>query len=84
VHIANLDSKEHTVLLTDNSYGSGSQSKTVSPGKSVAFATKLEHSFNWYDLSIKLNAYPDFEERFAGRVETGAVTKTDPLMGGLV
>ena len=84
VHVNNHDSKTHTVSLTDNSYGGSGQSKEVAPGNNTAFMLKLEQSFNWYDLSIKLNGYPDFKGRFAGRVETGAITKTDPLMGGMV
>jgi phospholipase C len=84
VQVTNHDSKPHTLVLTDNSYSNPSQSKTVLPGATIIFAAKLERSFNWYDLSIKLHSHPDFEERFAGRVETGAVTKTDPLMGGAV
>jgi phospholipase C len=44
----------------------------------------LTKNHNWYDIGIKLKGYDTFEERFAGRVETGAPTKTDPLMGGIV
>jgi hypothetical protein len=33
--------------------------------------------FDWYDLSVR-----SFEQRFAGRVETGKESFTDPYMGG--
>lgn len=84
VKVTNHDSKAHTVSLADNSYGNPSQEKTIAQGASASFVQKLDKSFNWYDISLKLKDYADFEERFAGRVETGAVTKTDPLMGGMV
>lgn len=84
VKVTNRDSKTHAISLADNSYGSPVQTKTVAQGASVTFVQKLDKSFNWYDLSVKLKDQADFEERFAGRVETGAVTKTDPLMGGVV
>ncbi|WP_214070880.1 phospholipase C, phosphocholine-specific [Mucilaginibacter sp. dw_454] len=84
VKVTNHDSQPHTVLLTDNSYGTTEQTKTVAQGGSIIFSQNLEKSFNWYDVSLKVNGHNDFEERFAGRVETGSVTKTDPLMGGVV
>ncbi|RQP16039.1 MAG: hypothetical protein EAS52_13025 [Parapedobacter sp.] len=41
-------------------------------------------SFHWYDFSVHAKDFPEYEERFAGHVESGIVTKTDPLMGGIV
>ena len=41
----------------------------------------LTRSFGWYDFSIKLPGNYLFEKRFAGHVETGHVSKSDPAMG---
>jgi phospholipase C len=41
-------------------------------------------SHHWYDVSVEVKGVAGFAERFAGRVETGAATMTDPLMGGII
>lgn len=84
IELTNHDSKSHTLTLVDNSYKAKPKRQTVAPKETVSLVMNLEKSFQWYDLSVKLNGYDRFEERFAGHVETGAISKTDPLMGGLV
>ncbi|QRQ99838.1 phosphocholine-specific phospholipase C [Dyadobacter sandarakinus] len=84
VGIENLDLRSHEVIIADNSYHSGVQNKKIAAGGKVSIVLDLAKNFNWYDFSVKVADRPAFEERFAGHVETGAVTKSDPLMGGLV
>ncbi len=43
----------------------------------------LNSSSGWYDLSITVSGYKNFEKRYAGRVETGRHGLSDPLMGGV-
>ncbi|WP_439554945.1 alkaline phosphatase family protein, partial [Dyadobacter sp.] len=84
ISVTNQDNKAHSIELIDNSYKTGSKKKTIAAGSSTQFTFNLAKSFNWYDLSVKVKDSQNFEERFAGKVETGAITKTDPLMGGVV
>jgi phospholipase C len=84
INIINADTKAHLLTLSDNSYKTESQSKLVAAGSEATMIVNLTKTFNWYDVSVKLKGYDAFEERFAGHVETGMVTKTDPLMGGVV
>ncbi|WP_221390319.1 phosphocholine-specific phospholipase C [Dyadobacter sp. NIV53] len=84
VTIINKDTKAHSLTLSDNSYKTGNQSKTIAAGAQTSIVLNLSKTYNWYDFSVKLKGNETFEERFAGRVETGMVTKTDPLMGGVV
>lgn len=84
VTIENLDSRAHEVMLGDNSYKTGVKNKTVPAGGKASLVLDLAKSFHWYDFSVKVKGSDRYEERFAGHVETGAVTKTDPLMGGVV
>ncbi len=37
----------------------------------------------WYDIAVEVEGYPGFHRRFAGHVETGKPSITDPLMGGI-
>ncbi len=84
VTIENQDSKAQAVSITDNSYKTGVKNKTFAIGGKATLVLDLGKSFHWYDFSVKVQGYDGYEERFAGHVETGAVTKTDPLMGGVV
>lgn len=84
VTIENLDSKTHSVCIEDNSYKTGVKNKTFTAGAKASLVLDLGKSFQWYDFSVKVKGHEGYEERFAGHVETGAVTKTDPLMGGVV
>ena len=40
----------------------------------------LKKSFQWYDVHLKVRGNETFAKRYAGRVETGAGGKTDPLL----
>ncbi|WP_342087592.1 phosphocholine-specific phospholipase C [Dyadobacter sp. OTU695] len=84
VTIQNLDSKTHSVSIEDNSYKTGVKNKTFAAGAKASLVLDLGKSFQWYDFSVKVKGHQGYEERFAGHVETGTVTKTDPLMGGVV
>lgn len=84
VNIQNTDSRPQTILISDNAYKTGDMVKIVPANSTVDVLLDLSRNYNWYDISVKLKDYNTFEERFAGRVETGVDTKTDPLMGGIV
>jgi phospholipase C len=47
-----------------------------------ALRLPLAASGRWYDLSAKVKDQAEFSRRFAGRVETGAPSVSDPAMGG--
>ena len=44
----------------------------------------LNKSFYWYDISVKIKGNDIFEKRYAGRVETGRESKSDPAMGMVI
>ena len=50
----------------------------IEPGKTIKHVIDVARSGNWYDIILKAG---DFERRFAGRVETGRDSVSDPLMG---
>lgn len=42
----------------------------------------LKYSANWYDFSVRVLGLEAFSRRFAGRVETGRHSLSDPGLGG--
>jgi phospholipase C len=44
-------------------------------------ALNLGPSFGWYDLRIRVAGSGHYEQRYAGKVEVGRESFTDPSMG---
>ncbi|MEC5146571.1 phospholipase C, phosphocholine-specific [Chitinophaga sp. 212800010-3] len=66
--------------ITDKAYGKGAIQKTVAPGTTATLVIDLSKSHHWYDFSLKINGSKQFEQRYAGRVETGMDGVSDPAM----
>jgi phospholipase C len=85
VRLINRDeTRTHIVEIRDVSYGNRPVERRLAPGESAACVVNSQRTFGWYDLSIRIADCPDFEKRYAGRVETGAWSYTDPAMGRVV
>ncbi|MFY1990390.1 phosphocholine-specific phospholipase C [Achromobacter xylosoxidans] len=65
-----------------NAYGhAGHHEPALAPGLGATLAWDLAASGGWYDFSVRADDAPGFIRRFAGRVETGAPSISDPAMG---
>jgi phospholipase C len=86
IRLSNEGSKPVEFEIIDNSYKAPVQTITQKPAikKAGSYHISTAKSFGWYDFSVKIKGYPHFERRYAGRVETGQPTKTDPFMGRVV
>jgi phospholipase C len=84
VTVNNLSNKKHEIAVNDLSYKSGNKTLIIAANSKGSTLVKLDKSFNWYDLGVQLAGKEGNLQRFAGRVENGTVTKTDPLMGKMV
>jgi phospholipase C len=63
------------VRVTDNAYGGGARVFTLAAGAALNDAWALAASHHWYDLTV---AAAGDEWRFAGHVETGKPSFSDP------
>jgi phospholipase C len=82
IQLKNNTGQPQTVIIRDNSYKNPMITKPVTGTSTVVL--KLEKSFNWYDLTVSVKGYKSFQKRYAGHVENGAGSKTDPAMGQIV
>ena len=82
--IKNTGRQAVAVTLKDLSYKAGNKVIKVVAESTANQLVDLTKSYNWYDFSIRVEGKDQYMEHFAGRVETGRVGKTDPLMGGVV
>jgi phospholipase C len=83
LEIANRDSHVARVSVA-NVYTWKKTELTLSPGGVEARTWSLARTAGWYDLAITVDDDSSFEHRFAGHVENGEDSISDPLMGGLI
>jgi phospholipase C len=70
-----------TLLIQDNAYGNELLRSAVTNGKGHRVAIETAKSFGWYDLRVSMADVPGFAISYAGRVETGKPSISDPAMG---
>jgi phospholipase C len=90
IHLTNLSAQEGLTLeITDHAYGAIPITKILKRNKisetpsAEILVLNLKNSFGWYDFSIKVKGNSVFEKRYAGHVETGKESVSDPYMGKL-
>jgi phospholipase C len=88
LQVKNFDSNTHTIEIVDNAYKKATFRKSI-PGagsgkNEMHIILDLRKSFGWYDFTVKVGGNKTFERRYAGHVETGERSFTDPFMGDLV
>jgi len=72
----------YIIEIVDNSYNTGNKTVTLKGNSTKeAILINTDKSFGWYDISVKVQGNTAYEQRFAGRVETGKPTQSDPAMG---
>jgi phospholipase C len=81
----NLHPSQHYQMeITDNAYKNKTVRKELQAVKEEqSIVLNLNKSHNWYDFSIRIKGTDNFERRYAGHVETGKDSFTDPVMGGM-
>jgi len=85
IQINNKDKRVPVIIITDNAYRTGQHEKSLglvgSKNAVINIVFDTIKSYRWYDFSVRIKGNSSFERRYAGRVETGVASKTDPLMG---
>jgi phospholipase C len=76
-------SRAITVEVRDNSYGQPRVRKPIDAGQSATISIDGQKSAGWYDVTLRIDGAERFEQRFAGRIETGRWSTSDPAMGSL-
>jgi phospholipase C len=55
----------------------------IAPGSSLTDSWNLAPADHWYDITVTVADNPAFSRRFAGHLETGQPSKTDPAIGAM-
>ncbi|MBE7486715.1 MAG: hypothetical protein DIKNOCCD_01813 [bacterium] len=75
--LANTSDKPIRITLADESYGGHFDPVSLNPGQKQEIKVSTQAGKQWYDLSASANGT---SYRFAGRVENGQWTISDPAM----
>ncbi|MDB4987108.1 MAG: Twin-arginine translocation pathway signal [Myxococcaceae bacterium] len=82
--IRNPRGRAHTFTIRCNAYfEEGPARVLVAANAQHAHYWWLVRSGHWYDFTMSIDGVPGYSRRFAGRVETGRASISDPAMGGL-
>jgi phospholipase C len=80
--LRNTGDKPIEARAMGNAYELKTWRATVAPGGSATNAWPLDQHGGWYDLSLTLAGHPGWLRRWAGRLETGRDSISDPEMHG--
>jgi phospholipase C len=69
-----------TIEIRDNAYSLPGATRTVASGQQETLVIETQKTSGWYDFSLRLKGDGQFEKRYAGRVETGNWSTSDPAM----
>jgi phospholipase C len=69
-------------FVIDSAYRNDEHTVVVPPGQVRVRLWPLDRSAHWYDVTVVARDVPGFRRRFAGRVETGRDSLSDPALGG--
>jgi phospholipase C len=81
--ITNMTTPAAKIRVLDK-YTRTSIDKKLEAGDAVTKSWSLKRFFGWYDLVITVEDDSNFEYRFAGHLETGEDSVSDPAMAGLL
>jgi phospholipase C len=86
IHIGVNSNKPVEYEIIDNAYKTPARTVFThsTPKEAMDFVIDTSKTFGWYDFTVKQKDNAAFERRYAGRVEIGKPTKTDPFMGRVV
>jgi phospholipase C len=82
--LVNNGSKAYEVSVKDQGYHNNDVKKKIAAGSTQELVLDLKQSHGWYDFSLLVAGADHFEQRYAGRVENGLASFSDPVMGGIV
>jgi len=82
--IDNQEDRAIEIQLGDDPYKTTNKSIKIAGKSQKIVALNLQKSKGWYDFKVRLTGNAEFLQHYAGHVETGEDSISDPLMGGVL
>ncbi|MBK8710345.1 MAG: phospholipase C, phosphocholine-specific [Niastella sp.] len=71
------------IKIVDNAYHANTKMITVGASGNETINLNLEKSFGWYDFTVFIKGRETYIRRYAGKVEAGKESYSDPAMGNM-
>lgn len=71
-------------LTVRDAYHRRQTTLSLRPGETEHKTWSLDHAHGWYDLTVSATGDPHLHHHFAGHIENGKDSITDPALGGLI
>ena len=81
VRLVNKGTGPVTFTINDKAYGRAGSRHLVPGTATVSVRWPLAARFGWYDLEIRCSRDPGWVRRFAGHIDNGLPSRTDPVLG---
>lgn len=81
VHLKNHGGEARSIEFIDHSYKAVYPVRRLAAGEEVSVTLPFVKNRGWYDFSARVKGLEGFEKRYAGRIETGRDSISDPHMG---
>jgi phospholipase C len=82
LHLDNTGNTKLTVVTQPNAYSDEPpRTHVLAGGDAIDDAWNIAPSAHWYDVSVTMTEDADYRLRFAGHMETGMPSLSDPLLG---
>ena len=72
------------IRINDDAYKVNHKAITVAANSKKVVSLNLQQYHHWYNFLITVNGFESYRKHYAGHVETGKESITDPYMGGLL
>ncbi|MBF9255007.1 phospholipase C, phosphocholine-specific [Pontibacter sp. 172403-2] len=79
--IKNHSAGKQRIQIVDHAYKNPPVTKEIAALAEAVVQIDTKPSSGWYDFSVRVQGNPSYERRYAGRVETGNPSQSDPFMG---
>ncbi|RNL82604.1 phospholipase C, phosphocholine-specific [Sinomicrobium pectinilyticum] len=81
LEVTNGSGKEVRITVTDRAYKNPEIRQRIKNNSTERIIVPAAGSYGWYDFTVAIEGETKFLRRYAGRVETGKHSRTDPFMG---
>ncbi|TKC01786.1 phosphocholine-specific phospholipase C [Pedobacter cryotolerans] len=82
--LENLETAALQIQIIDDVYKANSKTIRIAANSKKIVSLNLQKSKGWYDFKLEIKGKTNFLKHYAGHVETGDESITDPFMGGIV
>lgn len=84
IHLENAGVQSVEIIISDDAYKINNKTIKVDAKSKKVVSLNLQKYHHWYNFIITAKGFDGYSKHYAGHIETGKESVTDPYMGGVV